>query len=469
MSGVVVAEQLVEKTERKYESGDSRSLAAFLPAALEIQEMPPNPAARVLAWALLMLFVIAVTWVWFGKVNVVASAEGKIIPSARVKQVQPLAKGVVSSILVEEGDYVEAGQPLVELDATITGADLSRLEQEWATVNRVLAVNEGMIVLLNDSDKAAGISLETLPFQMRESESEEEQLFYRQMLLRRWQEYEAQLSALDETLRGTRAELGAVQEEVRKLELTLPIATERAQQLALLKQKDFVSETEYLAVEEARISQQQDLLSERQRSKQLQAQVRQVQEQMRLHTAQTYNTILTEIAQQRQQKKALQEELKKARDLNNKQILVAPVAGRVQDLAVSTVGGVVTDAQQLMVIVPADQQLMIEAYLENKDIGFVEEGMPAEVKVHTFPFTRYGVIEGSVKTISDDAIVDEVRGLIYRMQVGMDRNTILVNGKSVNLMPGMAVTVEVRTGERRVVEFFMAPLITYGKEALRER
>ena len=375
----------------------------------------------------------------------------------------------MSSILVEEGDYVEAGQPLVELDATITGADLSRLEQEWATVNRVLAVNEGMILLLNDSDKAAGISLETLPFQMRESESEEDQLFYRQMLLRRWQEYEAQLSALDETLRGTRAEQGSVKEEVRKLELTLPIATERAQQLALLKQKDFVSETEYLAVEEARISQQQDLLSERQRSKQLQAQVRQVQEQMRLHTAQTYNTILTEIAQQRQQKKALQEELKKARDLNNKQILVAPVAGRVQDLAVSTVGGVVTDAQQLMVIVPADQQLMIEAYLENKDIGFVEEGMPAEVKVHTFPFTRYGVIEGSVKTISDDAIVDEVRGLIYRMQVGMDRNTILVNGKSVNLMPGMAVTVEVRTGERRVVEFFMAPLITYGKEAFRER
>ena len=247
------------------------------------------------------------------------------------------------------------------------------------------------------------------------------------------------------------------------------IATERTQQIAILRLKNFVSKTEYLAVEEARISQQQDLLSERQRSKQLQAQVRQVQEQMRLHTAQTYNTILTEIAQQRQQKKALQEELKKARDLNNKQILVAPVAGRVQDLAVSTVGGVITDAQQLMVIVPADQQLMIEAYLENKDIGFVEEGMPAEVKVHTFPFTRYGVIEGSVKTISDDAIVDEVRGLIYRMQVGMDRNTILVNGKSVNLMPGMAVTVEVRTGERRVVEFFMAPLITYGKEAFRER
>ena len=150
-------------------------------------------------------------------------------------------------------------------------------------------------------------------------------------------------------------------------------------------------------------------------------------------------------------------------------LLTAPVAGRVQDLAISTVGGVVTDAQQLMAIVPADESLSVEVFLENKDIGFVHEGMDAEIKVHTFPFTKYGVIEGQVMTVSNDAVVDEQRGLIYRMQVEMNKRTMDVNGRLVNLMPGMMVTAEVRTGTRRIIDYFLAPLMVYRDEALRER
>jgi hemolysin D len=141
----------------------------------------------------------------------------------------------------------------------------------------------------------------------------------------------------------------------------------------------------------------------------------------------------------------------------------------VQELTVNTVGGVVTDAQQLMLIVPDEVQLEVEVFLENKDIGFVEEGMPAEIKVHTFPFTKYGLIGGEVTMISDDATVDEQRGLIYGMQLAMAKNTIGVNGKSVKLMPGMAVTAEVQTGKRRVIEFFMAPLLRHKQESIRER
>jgi hemolysin D len=133
------------------------------------------------------------------------------------------------------------------------------------------------------------------------------------------------------------------------------------------------------------------------------------------------------------------------------------------------VGGVVTEAQQLMLVVPDEEQLEVEVFLENNDIGFVHESMPAEIKIHTFPFTKYGVIDAVVTTVSDDATVDEERGLIYRMQLRMAKNTLWVEDKEVSLQPGMAVTAEVQTGERRIIEFFLAPLLRAKSESIRER
>ncbi|OUR70873.1 hypothetical protein A9Q78_11030 [Methylophaga sp. 41_12_T18] len=135
----------------------------------------------------------------------------------------------------------------------------------------------------------------------------------------------------------------------------------------------------------------------------------------------------------------------------------------------STVGGGVTEAQQLMLIVPDEQQLEVEVFLQNKDIGFVRDGMGGEIKIHTFPFTKYGIIDGEITSISDDATVDEEQGLIYGMHLLMKQNTIFVKGKEVRLMPGMAVTAEVKTGKRRILEFFMAPLLRYQQESIRER
>jgi hemolysin D len=165
----------------------------------------------------------------------------------------------------------------------------------------------------------------------------------------------------------------------------------------------------------------------------------------------------------------MNEELIKARDVNAKQILYAPVAGHIQELAISTIGGVVKEAQILMLIVPDGEHLEVEVFLENKDIGFVNEGMTAEIKIHTFPFTKYGIIDGEVITVSDDATLDEKRGLIYGMRLLMTKNTLRVNDKDVKLIPGMAVTAEMQIGHRRLIEFFMAPLLRYRQEGLRER
>jgi hemolysin D len=187
-----------------------------------------------------------------------------------------------------------------------------------------------------------------------------------------------------------------------------------------------------------------------------------------LHT-ETKATVLTEITQNRREITALQEELVKARDINQRQILYAPVSGQVQELAVNTEGGVVTEAESLMKIVPDEAFLVVEVFLENKDIGFVEKSMPAEVKIHTFPFTKYGVIEAEVETISDDAIFDEKRGFTYSMLLAMQEKSIAVEGRAVRLMPGMEVTAEIKTGERRLIEYFLAPLMRHGQESLRER
>jgi len=270
-------------------------------------------------------------------------------------------------------------------------------------------------------------------------------------------------------LRKTQAEQAASKEVISKLEQTLPIVTKRAATLENLHQKEFASETDYLQAEQERIQNQQDLAAEKQRYRQRKAAGSEVREQVNTHIAQNSGALLTQIADQQRQITALNEEFTKATDLNDKQILYAPVAGRVQELAINTVGGVVTEAQQLMLVIPDEEQLEVEVFLENKDIGFVFEAMPAEIKIHTFPFTKYGVIDAEVANVSNDAIVDEQRGLIYSMQLRMAKNTIAVNGKDVKLMPGMAVTAEVKTGKRRIVEFFLAPLLRAKNESIRER
>jgi hemolysin D len=151
------------------------------------------------------------------------------------------------------------------------------------------------------------------------------------------------------------------------------------------------------------------------------------------------------------------------------QRLIAPIDGVVQQLAVHTVGGVVTPAQELLIVVSQDHPVEVAAQVENKDVGFVKNGQIVEIKIETFPFTLYGTIPGTVLSVSDDAAPIDKVGLVYPTRVSMDRSTIVVEGKEVTLSPGMAVTVEIKTGQRRVIEYLLSPLVKSVKESLRER
>ncbi|WIO73538.1 HlyD family type I secretion periplasmic adaptor subunit [Porticoccaceae bacterium LTM1] len=437
----------------------------FFPAALEIQEAPPSPTSRIVSWCLITLFAIAVIWTCIGEVDVVAIAEGRIIPSGQIKQIQPLEKGVVKSLYVEEGQIVKKGQPLIELDQTLTNADQERLAKELsfveAGINRQKAYTKMLESPQQDINYAKFI---TKASELNVTESQQLALLWQE-----WQSFQSKRDALRAEMQERIAERQASRERIAQLEATIPLVTKRAEAIKSLLKKDLAAEATWLELEEQRIQQAHALSAEKAMQLQMNAGIRRVEKQLEALQAEVATQVLTALSEQQRQKQSLQQELSKAKDLNSRQILYAPISGKVQQLAVHTIGGVVTPAQPLMFIVPTDAQLEVEAWLENKDIGFVEIGQSAEIKINTFPFTKYGVIEGNVKDMTQDAVADEEMKFRYKMKASMNQSTIQVDNRQVGLIPGMKVSVEIKTGKRRLIEFILSPLIKYKSESGRER
>lgn len=435
--------------------------AQFLPAALALRDTPVHPAPRITLWLIMAFALIAVLWAIFGRIDVVATAVGKIIPNDRTKVIQPMETAVVKAIHVRDGQAVTLGQVLIELDATTAAADSERLRNEALTARLEALRAEALLAAL-----ASGRAPRLQPL---DGVDAARLLTEQSQTTGQYQEYQARQLQLQAEIARRRAELQATQDQVVKLEQTAPIARQRAQDYQKLVKENFISQHGYLEREQARIEQEQDLASSRSRVSEIRAALMEVQQQQATLTAETRRQLLDQHNLAAQKAASLEQELVKADQRGRLMYMTAPVAGTVQQLAVHTVGGVVTPAQPLMVIVPKDNVLEVEAMLPNKDIGFVNPGQDAEVKVETFPFTKYGTIRGTITQVSSDAIQDEKLGLIYSTRVKLARDTLRVENKTVRLTPGMAVTVEVKTGKRRVIEYFLSPLMQVTSESLRER
>lgn len=435
--------------------------AQFLPAALSLQETPVSPAPRVAMWALLAFAAIAVAWAVFGRIDVVATAQGKIVPNDRSKTIQPFETATVKRILVRDGQQVNAGDVLIELDGTSAQADKARLRGDLGAARLQVARGQAMLAALS----AGGAPKLVRPPQVSDAQAQEAQ----RLLVSQMGEYSAKLARVDAEVARREAELRSTQALVRKLEQTVPIAQQRAKDFKDLVDQKFASKYVYLEHEKARIEQVGDLAIQRSRVKEIEAALREAGSQRQELSALTRRAMLDSITEGQRQAAALEQEYVKADSRGELMRLVAPVDGVVQQLAVHTVGGVVTEAQPLMVIVPRDDALEVEAFLENKDIGFVRPQQAAQVKVETFAYTKYGTIPATVTSVSHDAINDDKRGLIYSTRVKMSQASMLVNGTPVSLSPGMAVTVEIKTDKRRVIEYFLSPLMQHTSESLRER
>lgn len=444
---------------------DSKNLlpheAQFLPAALALQETPVSPAPRITLWLLMIFAALAVAWSWFGHIDIVAVAQGKIVPSDRTKVVQSFETATVKAIHVRDGQRVRAGDVLIELDGTTVEADTERLRTELASARLQTARARALIDAV-DQNRA--------PVLARPSGAPEAQ--WRESVLQmegHYNEYRARLALIDADILQKQAAERSTQALVTKLERSLPIVQQRAENFKKLSSQDNVPQDLFLQREQARLDLEGDLAANRSRLKEIAASLVAAREQKTALMAQTRRAQLDSLDEGLQRVAALEQEMIKADSRNSLMKLTAPVDGVVQQLAVHTVGGVVTEAQALMAVVPDDDALEVEAMVENKDIGFIRAGLAAEMKIQTFQFTKYGLIHGEVVSVSNDAINDEKLGPVYSARVRMAKKTMDIDGKTVNLSPGMVVTVEVKTGQRRLIEYFLNPLLRARQESLRER
>lgn len=435
--------------------------AQFLPAALALRDTPMHPAPRIALWLIMAFALITLLWAVLGRIDVVATAVGKIIPNDRTKVIQPMETAVVKAIYVRDGQIVQPGQVLIELDATSAAADSERLRNETLTARLEALRAQAMLSALASGSPPKLVAVGGAGGARLSAEQSQ--------LSGQYQEYQARQLQLRAEMTRRRAELHATQEQVAKLAQTAPIARRRAEDYQKLVKENFISQHGYLEREQTRIEQEQDLASSQAKVMEIRAALAEVQQQQATLAAETRRQLLDQHNLAAQKAASLEQELLKAEQHSRLMHLTAPVAGTVQQLAVNTVGGVVTPAQALMVIVPRDNVLEVEAMLPNKDIGFVNPGQDAEVKVETFPFTKYGILRGKITQVSSDAIQDEKLGLIYSTRVKLAKDTLRVENKTVRLTPGMAVTVEVKTGTRRVIEYFLSPLMQVSSESLRER
>ena len=434
-------------------------------------ETPPSPLGRATAVSIVLLFCAALAWTCWGTIDIVASAPGKIVPSGRTKVVQPFETGVVRSIRVQDGQTVKAGDVLIELDPTVNAADRDHLQSdllaEQLNIVRLRAAFAGGDDPLSDFTAPADAHPSLVATQ-------------RQLLLNQVAEYRAKVAALARQQAQKEAEHAT----------TAAAIQQRVDIRKTLMDKELGSKLSYFEILQLLLEQQEELGVQRSHRQEAEAAIAAIRETRRQAEAEYRRTVADDLAKAEQKANGLAQDLIKAEQKTRLQQLTAPVDGVVQQLAIHSVGGVVTPAQTLLIVVPTDSRLEIEAMVSNRDIGFVRQGQEAEIKIDTFNFTRYGLLHGQVLTVSPDAVIrdrqqdrpkdrplgtqndtSEPNGqeLNYSARISLDRTQMQIEDRMVNLSPGMAVTVEIKTGSRTILNYLLSPLLRYRQETLREQ
>lgn len=428
----------------------------FLPPGVGERDTPPSRPAVILALSIALVFMIGMAWAYVGTLDVVAVARGRIVPHERVQVVQAAEPGIVRSLVARDDSMVRKGQVLLELDPTVSDADESRLTQELAEANVHVARLEALITDAPRITNPGGASAEDVALQQ-------------QLLDDQRAEYRRRLEAAALNIQQRSAAVAVAETNVARLESVVAIQTQRAEAFRTLLEGQFIATLQFLEVEERRIDKVQELVMERRRLEQEEAALAEAEAHYDVVESEFRSARLSELAGWQSRAASLTQEVVKAIRRRAVQRILAPADGIVQQSVIHTVGAVVAAGQQLLVVVPIGGKLEGEVWIENKDVGFVQAGQTAELKVESFPFTRYGTIPGTVLSVSPDAITKENVGLLYAARIEILRDTVTVDGGPIRLVPGMAIAAEIQLGRRRVVEFFLSPLLKRTYEALRER
>ena len=457
--------------------------AAFLPAALSLQDTPVHPAPRRIAYALMALFLIALLWAIFGKIDIVATAAGRIIVSDRTKVIQPLEASVVRKVLVKDGDKVTAGQVLVELDPTNANADKASVSEQLSAatseVMRTQVLLKGLSgstsQLLSKQELLAPVSIRLeanlagITDQKLAQNTQRQQAQTQAQLHSEWQDIRAKVAKLDAEQTRRQAEIATVNQTIAKLQATIPMAQTRETDFKKLVIDGFISGHATQDKTRERVELERDLATQRARLLEAQSTLNETAQSKAAYIAETRRTLNDRNAQALSKAQQLTQDESKASQREKLTQLTAPVAGTIQQLAVHSVGGVVTAAQPLMIVVPDSARVTAEISIANLDIGFVNAGQQAEVKLETFPYTKYGTVKAKVDMVTADAVTDEKKGSYYPATLTLAVKDMNIDGKRVPISPGMNITAEIKTGQRRVIEYLLSPIQRAGSESLRER
>jgi len=473
---------------RLVKSGVKRELNAqereFLPPLLEIQETPPSPVKRWVLWSIIGLVIALIVWATVGKISIVATAPGKFIPDGRVKELQPLESSIVKAIHVKEGDRVRKGDLLLELDPTLSAAEMAanadkygfnKLEQERLTSE----LTHSKAHYASSGQPAGRVALEE---RMRQA---------------RVEAHAAKLAEAKATIEEKASALAAAVATLKKYEETTAIAAEREASARPLVDTGALSRVDYLQLKEDLAQNRNDLSAQVETVQQAQAAAagaeRALEQVERDRVADIYHDLDDRVTSE----PALKGDLEKSKELYALKWLRAPVSGLVQKVDATTVGQVVTPAQSLVTIVPDGTPLVVEATVSNEDIGYLKVGQPVEVKVDTFPFQRYGSLKGTLVSISPDAEdknaasrdtdtragagsqqSDPSRdpansspnaGYVYKVHIRTEAPHFVVDGEARPVVSGMTVQADITTDRRRVIDFFLSPVVKYLDEGMKVR
>lgn len=477
-----------------------RDALAFLPGILAIESQPPAPLPRAMLFLLLLLLAAMLIWITVGQLDIIAVAEGKLVPATYLKIVQPAEGGILKEILVSEGDRVTTGQVLIRMDARLSEADtniieteighralqLQRIDAELGAssrsgdgdVNDDRVFHPGRDAGLQSPRTATLISAAAIPAEMRAQARAQ---------------YEAHRSAYNATLGSERAALLKAREELAaavqvrgKLEALLPTYQQEEAALEQLGKNQLAAQLDVIERRRKRIEIEQDLRAQERTVNSLKALIAQSESRLAQITSEYREQLHNERVEAQSQLDKLVQERAKQQHRNTLLELKAPQDAVVKDLATHTPGAVVSPGTVLLTLVPANELLRAEVMIRNQDIGFVHEGQRAKIKLTAFPFQKYGMIEGVVAHVSADAtaVADNAPmeaaardaedsgdggGLAYKAIVQLEAQQLSLDGKALAVAPGMRVTAEIHQGRRTVLEYLLSPVQRVTHDAFRER
>ena len=466
----------------------TRDEREFLPAALEIVDTPPSPVGRAIGLTIIAVAVIAIIWACIGQVDIVATASGRIVPQGKTKIVQPADTGIVTAIHVTDGDHVKAGDPLIELNSTQVAADRDRFVRDLLQANLTLSRLRGLAATLPGSSREGKApNLVTPP---KDAKPEDIALALSAMRAQAANE-NAKLADLDQQIEAKQAEAAEAQASVEKLQASLPMLVDQEKLLRAMRDQKIGSKLDWYQINQQLIEQQHEIGVLAHRKDAAAAAQRALSEQRAAEVSQFQMQVLADLDKTRAQASELDAELAKAQQRTRQSVLAAPIDGTVQQLAIHTIGGVVTPAESLLAIVPDDDSLVVEAVVQNRDVGFITAGQTVRVKVEAFNFTLYGLIDGKVLDVTRDAVShpandkkngqnsdqndgdnvanDANSGPVYLAHIALSQDWMMTENGKVPLTAGMAVSAEIQTGQRRLISYLLSPLVRHVSESMHER